>query len=103
MCEHCNRRQFLGSAAAVGGAALAMQYLGNPAMAADAASWPAPAPVKIHVVYAGRTGDAYLTQPTEELGKFRRYFAELEKKLGDVKFVGGDMIPPADVAQVAWQ
>ncbi len=101
MCEQCNRRQFLGNAAAVGGAAMAMHYLGSSALAADAASFPKPQPVKIHVVYAGRTGDAYLTRPTEELDKFQKYFAGIEKTLGDVKFVGGDMIPPADVAQVA--
>ena len=56
---------------------------------------------RIYKVYAGRTGDMYLARPTEELAKFEQYFAELEKKLGDVKFIGGDMIPPANVDQLA--
>lgn len=43
----------------------------------------------------------YLTHPTEELAKFEQYFADLEKKIGGIKFVGGDMIPPADVNQLA--
>jgi hypothetical protein len=54
-------------------------------------------------VYAGRTGDAYLTHPTEELARFDKHFADLEKKLGDVKFVGGDLVPPTAVGEVARQ
>jgi hypothetical protein len=29
------------------------------------------------------------------------HLSDLEKKLGDVKFVGGETIPPADAAEVA--
>jgi hypothetical protein len=57
--------------------------------------------VKIFKLFAGRTGDAYLTRPTEELAKFDKCFAEIEQKFGNVKFVGGDMIPPAKAEQVA--
>ena len=63
--------------------------------------WPKLPPVKIYKLYAGRTGDDYLTRPTEELGRFEKYFNDLEVKLGDVKFVGGDMVPPANVDEVA--
>jgi hypothetical protein len=70
-------------------------------MAATADDWPKLPPAKIYKIYAGRTGDMYLARPTEELGKFEQYFANLEKKFGDVKFVGGDMIPPANVDQLA--
>jgi hypothetical protein len=63
--------------------------------------WPKLPPAKIYKLYAGRTGDDYLTHPTEELGRFEKYFTDLENKLGDVKFVGGDMVPPAKVEEVA--
>jgi hypothetical protein len=99
------RRRFLGTAAAAaaaGGAALAAN-LADPAPARAAADegFVKPSAVKIHTIFAGRTGDYYLAHPTEEVGKFQAYFKDLEKKLGDVQFVGGDMIPPADPDQLA--
>jgi len=100
MSDSLNRREFLGTAAA-GGAMLAAQLAANSALAAGEASWTKLPPAKIHRIYAGRTLDGYLTHPPEELPKFDKYFADLEKKLGDVKFVGGDLVPPADVGQVA--
>ena len=62
--------------------------------------WPKPPPVTIHKVYAGRTGDSYLTRPTEELARIDEYLAGIEKSLGDVKFVGGEMIPQVQVDEV---
>jgi hypothetical protein len=99
MCNHLNRREFLGTAAA-GGALLAASWAANPALAGEDAFVKLP-PARIHKVYAGRTGDAYLTHPTEELARFDKHFADLEKKLGDVKFVGGDLVPPTAVGEVA--
>jgi hypothetical protein len=43
----------------------------------------------------------YLAHPAVELAKFEKYFADLEKKLGGIKFVGGDMIPPTHVDKLA--
>ncbi|MGQ9573921.1 MAG: hypothetical protein ACUVUC_01260 [Thermoguttaceae bacterium] len=100
MSDGFTRREFLGTAAA-SSALLATQLATNSALAAQGQSWPGLPPARIYTVFAGRTGGIYLSRPTEELAKFERYFAELEKKLGDVKFVGGDEIPPADPAQVA--
>lgn len=100
MSEALNRRQFLGTTTA-GGVLLATHLAAYTGLAADAASGPPLPPAKIFKLYAGRTGDAYLTRPTEELAKFEEHFAALEKKLGDVQFVGGDMIPPTAVDQVA--
>lgn len=102
MCDGCfNRREFLSTAAA-GGALLATQLAAGSALAATGESWPKLRPVRIYKVFAGRTAnDAYLSRPTEELAKFDQYFTDLEKKLGDVKFVGGDFVPPAEVGQVA--
>jgi len=64
------------------------------------AGWPNLPPVKIYKVYIGRTGGIYLSRPKEEIAKFDAYLAALERKLGDVKFVGGDLIPPAKAATV---
>ena len=94
-----NRREFLECSAACG--TLAASALGAGPMLAAGEGWPKPAPVKIYKVYGGRTGDDYLTRPTEELGRIDKYLTDIAKKLGDVEFIGGDMIPPANVDQVA--
>lgn len=94
------RRSFL-SAAAAGGALCASKFLVPGAFAASATAWPTLPPARIYIVYAGRTGDFYLAHPTEELAKFEQYFAQLEAKLGNVKFIGGDLIPPTNVDQLA--
>lgn len=95
-----NRRTFLGTS--IAGGMLCASRLYNPwTFAANQPDWPKLPPVRIHKVYAGRTGDLYLAHPTEELAKFESYLTDLEKKLGDVKFVGGDMIPPSNVDELA--
>jgi len=102
MSDSLSRREFLGTAAAGGGALWAAQLAANAAVAAggEGASWPKLRPTKIYKVFAGRTGARYLSRPDAEMARFDKYFAELETKLGDVKFVGGDTVPPADVGQV---
>jgi len=98
------RRQFLRTAcAAAGGACLVSQAGLWPLsiLAAQEGGWPKLPPVRIYKVYVGRTGDYYLAHPTEEVGRFEKYLQDLEQRLGDVKFVGGDMVPPADAGQVA--
>ena len=94
MSNPLTRRELLGTAA-VGGALLASRLAAGEETAPERTPWPKLPPAKIYKVYAGRTGDAYLTRPTEELAKFDKYFAEIETKLGDVKFIGGDLVPPA--------
>ena len=93
-----NRRQFLGTAA--GGAVLAGGFTGRSVFAAGNEGWPVMPPVKIHKVYIGRTGGIYLSRPTDEIAKFDEYLAGVEKRLGDVKFVGGELVPPTEVAEV---
>jgi len=99
MSDSLSRRQFLGTTAA-GGVLLASQLRARSLAAAEAPGWPQSPPVKICKVYVGRTGGIYLSRPTEEIGKFDKYLAQLEQKLGDVKFIGGDLVPPTEVAQV---
>ncbi len=79
MCP-CNRRQFLGGAA--GGALLAAHWASAQAMTAAAAAWPPLPTARIYKVYAGRTGDAYLTRPAEEIPRFEKHLAELDKHKG---------------------
>ena len=95
-----SRRQFIGTAAA-GGAAFATQMVAPWMFAQQNEDWPKLPAVKIHKVYVGRTGDLYLAHPTEEVDRFEKYFQQIEQKLGDVKFVGGDMVPPQAAEQIA--
>lgn len=99
MSEQMNRREFLGVSAAGAGAVL----LGTQLAAAQdqEADWPPKMPpVKIYKVFIGRTGGIYLSRPTDEVDKFNRYLANVEYKLGDVKFIGGDMVPEVEVEKV---
>jgi hypothetical protein len=99
MSNLLNRRQFLGASAA-GGILVARQLGARAATSSQDAGWPKLPPVKIYKVYIGRTGGIYLSRPNEEIAKFDAYLAALERKLGDVKFVGGDLIPPAEAETV---
>jgi hypothetical protein len=97
-----NRRQFMArSAAGAGAVVLGAQLAGRAADAGEGGQWPPRLPaVKIHKVYVGRTGGIYLSRPTEEIARFDKYLAGLERTLGDVRFVGGEMVPPAGVDAV---
>jgi hypothetical protein len=101
MSNPLTRREFLGTSVAAGGALLAAHLAQRAAIAAEEATLAQLPPVKIYKVYVGRTGEFYMARPTEEIAKFEKYFADLEQKLGDVKFIGGDIIPPTDAGQVA--
>jgi len=90
-----SRRQFLGTAAAAAGTFVAGGLAARPMAAARDAGWPAPPPVKIHVVYVG-TGGAWPTPTFDapaEVARFKKYLQTVETRLGDVKFVGGQLIP----------
>jgi hypothetical protein len=100
MSDALSRRQFLGTTAA-GSALLAGQLGARPLAAAEEEGWPKLPPVKIYKVYVGRTGGIYLSRPTNEIERFEKHLADVEKKLGDVKFVGGELIPPAKLDEVA--
>ncbi len=102
MSHNVTRRQFLGATAA-GSVILAANTGAAPANAAKTAQetgWPEQPPIKLYKVFIGRTGDIYMSRPTEEIEKLNNHLAGIEKKLGDVQFVGGDLIPPADASAV---
>ncbi len=88
-----SRREFLGAAA--GGVLLTGGLAVRPLAGAAEEGWPKLPPVKIHVVYVG-TGGAWPTPTFDapaEVRKFKDYLAGVETRLGDVKFVGGELIP----------
>ncbi|MFO1498336.1 MAG: hypothetical protein U1G07_08095 [Verrucomicrobiota bacterium] len=94
------RRSFLGNTLAAG-AFCASNFNLPWAFAAGVEDWPKLPPVKVYKLYVGRTGDFYLAHPTEELARFEQYLGDLEKRLGNVQFIGGDMVPPASPEQLA--
>jgi hypothetical protein len=97
--EQMNRREFLGVSAAGAGAVLLGAQVTRPEE--KQGNWPPKMPpAKIYKIFIGRTGGIYLSRPTAEIDKFNRYLANVEYKLGDVKFIGGDVVPPTDVDQV---
>lgn len=102
MDNSINRREFLSAGALGAGAViLGTQLASRFAMAEENENWPPKMPpVRIHQVYIGRTGGIYLSRPTEEIDKFEKYLAKLAGKLGDVKFVGGELVPPTEASQV---
>ena len=110
MSHSVTRRDFVGTLAAAGAAPMA-QSAAHSAVAAEAAEWPRMRPATLYRLYIGRSGATtnprtgsrvqYLSWGTEEVTKMDNHLRDLEKKLGDVIFVGGETIPPADVAQVA--
>jgi len=98
MTAAMNRREFLSASAAGAGAVLIGRQL---VMAGENADWPPKMPpAKIYKVYVGRTGGIYLSRPTDEIDKFNEYLSKLEQKLGDVKFIGGELVPPTEVDTV---
>ncbi|MFH1738696.1 MAG: hypothetical protein ABIH23_06790 [bacterium] len=88
-----NRRIFLGT---TGGLLLASGIAARPLDAAEEAGWPKLPRVKIYVVYLG-TGGAWprpdFDAPKEIRDKFSPYLNQVEKRLGDIEFTGGDLIP----------
>ncbi len=100
MDKSMNRRQFLGAAAAAGAMLRGVPALGVSHAVQEEAWPPKLAPVKIYKVFAGRTGGIYLSRPTAEVEKLNQHLAQIEKKLGDLQFVGGDMIPAVSVHEV---
>ena len=93
-----NRREFLGASAAGTGALL---MGGRFITAAEGQDWPAKMePVKIYKVFVGRTGGIYLSRPGDEVDKLNKHLAKIESELGDVVFMGGEMIPATNVDDV---
>ncbi len=106
--DKLNRRTFLGAAPAAG-----LMLGGHPVAgqaATDREQWPKLRPATIHKVFIGRFGSRtnaagrtvqYLTWGQDEIDRMNKHLAALEKRMGDVVFTGGEIIPPANAAEVA--
>lgn len=100
MTEPFSRRDFLETCAATGGMLLAGGLIARPLEAAEQSGWPKLPIVKIHVVYIG-LGGAWPKPEFDakaEVEKFQKYLQGVKQKLGDVEFVGGELIPNNDAA-----
>lgn len=97
-----NRRQFLGVAAA--GAVLAGPLSRSRLGAAEKDEWPKLPPVKIRKLYVGTSGGAWPSpkfKADEEIARYEKLLTEVERKLEDVQFVGGEQIKNAQEAAKA--
>jgi hypothetical protein len=92
-----SRREFLSSAAIAGGVLMAGRLA--TAAAVREPEFPPMPPVKIHKIFIGRTG-GYMARPTEEIQKLNDYLSGIEKKLGNVQFIGGETVPKMKVDEV---
>jgi hypothetical protein len=95
MTTPLNRREFLGTNALAGGMLLTGVVVLRPLQAAEEAGWPKLPPVKVHVVYVG-LGGAWPKPEFDakaEVDRFRPYLDGLQKRLGDIEFTGGELIP----------
>jgi hypothetical protein len=102
MSHSVNRRDFLGACALTGGA-LACGLAARPLLAAEEAGWPKLPPVKIHVVYVG-FGGAWPKPDFDakaEAAKLQKHLDNARVRLGDVEFVGGEIISNDDAAAAA--
>ncbi len=100
MSDLINRREFLGVSAAGAGAML----LGSRSvLAAEREEWPAKLPpVKIRKIYLAKPIPTWPKPDLDipaEIARLEKHLANAERKLGDVKFVGGDLLRVAGDAE----
>lgn len=88
MCEHCTRRQFLGTAGAIGGVALATGHLAA-AGEAEAPKGAPPDKLRICALVAGTPGNQSWGVPEAKIEAVKKRLAEAQKRLGNVEFVVG--------------
>lgn len=105
-----DRRRFV-AALGLGPLAARPRVMASVDLSQEREEWPKLQPARIYKIYLGRSGATinsrtgrpvrYLTWSAEEVAQFDQWLAQLERELGDVTFIGGETIPPADVKQVA--
>ncbi|UCE99189.1 MAG: twin-arginine translocation signal domain-containing protein [Planctomycetota bacterium] len=97
MSNLMNRREFLGLSAAGAGAVLLAGQLGTSrALAADGQDWPPKLPpVNIRTIYLAKPVPTWPKPNLDvhaEIARLEKHLADTERQLGDVKFVGGDLL-----------
>ena len=100
MTDPINRRLFLETCTAASGMLVAGGLAAQPLAAAEQSGWPKLPPVKIHVVFIG-LGGAWPKPDFDakaEVARFQKHLDDVKKVLGDVEFVGGQLIPNQEAA-----
>ncbi len=100
MSRLIRRREFLGNCALAGGVLFVGGVAWRPLKAAEEAGWPKLSAAKIYVVYVGLAGawpKPDFDAPAE-VAKFQKHLDELKQRMGDVEFLGGELIPNRDAA-----
>jgi len=103
MCTNCTRRQFLGTAGAIGAMALASGHLLGQGLDKDAAPTTVeatPTKVKICVMLAGSPSGQSWGLSEAELEPITKRLAEAEKNIGNVEFVTGRAGNAAEAARL---
>jgi hypothetical protein len=101
MSDLMNRREFLEASAAGAGAVLLGTQLVGKSAAGEGEDWPPKLPpVKIHKVFVRGSGG--WPKPDldvkAEIAMLEKHLEETERKLGDVKFVGGELVQSSEEA-----
>lgn len=102
MCEHCTRREFLGTATTLGGMALAASGMTMETEATAAAPQP-PAKVRICAIVAGAPASQSWGAPAARIEAAKKRLAEAEKNLGNVEFVMGQATTGEQTAKLLEQ
>jgi len=104
MSAFISRREFIGTAAGAGAMLLTGPLGSRRVLGAIQPMGAGLPPVKICKVYVGTSGRAWpkpAFDPRAEVEKFEKRLAEVEAQLGDVRFVGGELVQNvADAARV---
>ena len=94
MRDGVSRRELIGTAA-VGAGALWLSGQARAQAATTESARSAMPPVKIYKIYVGKKRAAWpkpAFEPATEIPKFDKVLTEVEKKLGDVQFIGGELV-----------
>ncbi|MFH1269286.1 MAG: hypothetical protein ABIK89_26455 [Planctomycetota bacterium] len=99
MCEQCTRREFIGTAGALGGMAWAASSLAVVAEASSPVSPPA-SKVRICAIVAGAPANQSWGTPEAKIEAAKKRLAEAEKNLGNVEFVVGQATNADETARL---
>ena len=99
MCEQCTRREFIGTASALGGLAWAASSLGAEAEATTSAPPPA-SKARICVMIAGAPANQSWGTPEATIETAKKHLAEAEQDLGNVEFVIGQATNAEEAARL---
>ena len=99
MCEQCTRREFIGTASALGGLAWAASSLGAEAEATTSVPPPA-SKARICVMIAGAPANQSWGTPEATIETAKKHLAEAEQDLGNVEFVIGQATNAEEAARL---